>query len=171
MSAYLKEGGIQNAINAPSITAEEAPKLRPWIKVAEMLGGYGEDHGVPRVVAKGKDVVAERIRERATAHGVPLIENRSLAWILFDTADVDADIPMELYQAVAIVLAFVMQRRVGALAGAIRRVHVPPASLAKASTLLLDDTDAEAAGVPSGPGRVSTTPHDRRGPADGVLIG
>ena len=40
MSAYLKDGAIQNAINAPSITAEEAPLLRPWIKVAEALGGF-----------------------------------------------------------------------------------------------------------------------------------
>ena len=40
MSEYLNHGAIQNAINAPSITAEEAPKLRPWIKVAEVLGGF-----------------------------------------------------------------------------------------------------------------------------------
>ena len=40
MSAYLNDGAIQNAINAPSITAEEAPLLRPWIKVAEVLGGF-----------------------------------------------------------------------------------------------------------------------------------
>ncbi|MEM6622995.1 MAG: phosphoglycerate dehydrogenase [Pseudomonadota bacterium] len=40
MSAYLKDGAIQNAINAPSITAEEAPVLKPWIRVAEVLGGF-----------------------------------------------------------------------------------------------------------------------------------
>lgn len=40
MSAYLNEGAIQNAINAPSITAEEAPLLGPWIKVAESLGAF-----------------------------------------------------------------------------------------------------------------------------------
>ena len=40
MSAYLNHGAIQNAINAPSITAEEAPVLRPWIRVAEVLGGF-----------------------------------------------------------------------------------------------------------------------------------
>ncbi len=40
MSAYLNHGAIQNAINAPSITAEEAPILRPWIRVAEVLGGF-----------------------------------------------------------------------------------------------------------------------------------
>jgi len=40
MSAYLNDGAIQNALNAPSITAEEAPRLQPWIKVAETLGGF-----------------------------------------------------------------------------------------------------------------------------------
>jgi D-3-phosphoglycerate dehydrogenase len=40
MSAYLVQGAIQNAINAPSITAEEAPILRPWVRVAEVLGGF-----------------------------------------------------------------------------------------------------------------------------------
>ncbi|MEM7422393.1 MAG: phosphoglycerate dehydrogenase, partial [Pseudomonadota bacterium] len=40
MSAYLNHGAIQNAINAPSITAEEAPLLKPWIKVAEILGAF-----------------------------------------------------------------------------------------------------------------------------------
>ena len=40
MSAYLNHGAIENAINAPSITAEEAPLLQPWIKVAESLGAF-----------------------------------------------------------------------------------------------------------------------------------
>jgi len=40
VSAYLNDGAIRNAINAPSITAEEAPALRPWIRVAEVLGGF-----------------------------------------------------------------------------------------------------------------------------------
>jgi D-3-phosphoglycerate dehydrogenase len=40
MSAYLQNGAIANAINAPSITAEEAPLLKPWVRVAETLGGF-----------------------------------------------------------------------------------------------------------------------------------
>ncbi len=40
MSDFLLHGAIQNAINAPSITAEEAPILRPWCRVAEVLGGF-----------------------------------------------------------------------------------------------------------------------------------
>ncbi|MEM6942771.1 MAG: phosphoglycerate dehydrogenase, partial [Pseudomonadota bacterium] len=40
MSDYLLSGAIANAINAPSITAEEAPVLRPWVRIAEVLGGF-----------------------------------------------------------------------------------------------------------------------------------
>lgn len=40
MSSYLTKGAISNALNAPSVTAEEAPILQPWIKLAEVLGGF-----------------------------------------------------------------------------------------------------------------------------------
>ena len=40
MSDYLLDGAIANAINAPSISAEEAPILRPWVRVAEVLGSF-----------------------------------------------------------------------------------------------------------------------------------
>ncbi len=40
MAAYLMDGAISNAINAPSVTAEEAPILKPWIELSEMLGGF-----------------------------------------------------------------------------------------------------------------------------------
>jgi D-3-phosphoglycerate dehydrogenase / 2-oxoglutarate reductase len=40
MSAYLLRGAITNAINFPSITAEEAPKLRPYVKLLEQLGSF-----------------------------------------------------------------------------------------------------------------------------------
>ncbi len=40
MSDYLLRGAITNAINFPSITAEEAPRIRPWVKLAEQLGSF-----------------------------------------------------------------------------------------------------------------------------------
>jgi len=40
MSAYLLDGAISNAINFPSITAEEAPRLKPYVKLAEQLGSF-----------------------------------------------------------------------------------------------------------------------------------
>jgi D-3-phosphoglycerate dehydrogenase len=40
MSDYLMDGAISNALNAPSVTAEEAPVLRPWVRLAEALGSF-----------------------------------------------------------------------------------------------------------------------------------
>ncbi|MEJ1158149.1 phosphoglycerate dehydrogenase [Prosthecomicrobium sp. N25] len=40
MSDYLTKGAVQNALNMPSITAEEAPKLTPFVKLAELLGSF-----------------------------------------------------------------------------------------------------------------------------------
>lgn len=59
----------------------------------------------PKVLAKGVDEMARRIRERAQKHGVPLIENRPLARALHDGAEVGQTIPADLFSAVAEVLA------------------------------------------------------------------
>ena len=61
----------------------------------------------PKVVAKGADLIAQRIKQVATEAGVPLVENKPLARGLFNAVEVGDDIPIELYQAVAEVLAYV----------------------------------------------------------------
>jgi flagellar biosynthetic protein FlhB len=79
---------------------------------------YDPARGAPRVVAKGGDHVAARIRELADAHRVPMVQDISLARTLFATCEVGHEIPAELYQGVATVLAFVMRlRRRGSAAG------------------------------------------------------
>lgn len=65
----------------------------------------------PRVVAKGCDRLAERIRETARAHGVPLVEQPALARALYRHAEVGEEIPEQLYTAVAEVLAAVYRLR------------------------------------------------------------
>ena len=60
----------------------------------------------PRLVAKGKGRVAETIIQLAKANDVPLYEDPNLSHIL-ETMDLNAQIPQELYRAVAEVLAFV----------------------------------------------------------------
>ncbi len=65
--------------------------------------------GAPRVVAKGKDLVAQRIREIATEHRVPLFSAPPLARVLFRTTDIGEEIPARLYTAVAQVLAYIFQ--------------------------------------------------------------
>jgi flagellar biosynthetic protein FlhB len=65
----------------------------------------------PVVVAMGERKVAERIKELARQHGVPMIENKPLAVALLASARVGMMIPAELYVAVAEVLAFVFRQR------------------------------------------------------------
>lgn len=64
-------------------------------------------HFAPQVVAKGQRLVAQRIKDKAREHNVPLVENKPLARTLFKMVEVGQAIPTELYQAVAEVLAFV----------------------------------------------------------------
>ena len=63
----------------------------------------------PKVVAKGHDEVAARIRAVAQEHGVPLLEAPPLARALYAHAEIDQEIPAALYNAVAQVLAYVFQ--------------------------------------------------------------
>jgi flagellar biosynthetic protein FlhB len=59
----------------------------------------------PVVRAKGRDHIAARIRDKAREHGIPIVENKPLAQILFKTAEVGEAIPSGLFTAVAEVLA------------------------------------------------------------------
>ncbi|MEW6502299.1 MAG: EscU/YscU/HrcU family type III secretion system export apparatus switch protein, partial [Thermodesulfobacteriota bacterium] len=61
----------------------------------------------PTVIAKGAGVIAQRIKEIAAEHGIPLVENKPLAQALYKTVDLDETIPATLFQAVAEVLAYV----------------------------------------------------------------
>jgi flagellar biosynthetic protein FlhB len=61
----------------------------------------------PKVVAKGTDYIAERIRERASEEGVPLFQSPILARALFFTTELDAFIPEPLFEAVAQVIAYI----------------------------------------------------------------
>lgn len=65
----------------------------------------------PRVVAKGADFVAQRIKQIAREAGVPLVENVPLARTLFKTVKLNQTVPRALYQAVAEVLAYVYRLR------------------------------------------------------------
>lgn len=61
----------------------------------------------PRVIAKGKGKTAERMRELAVQHGVPIVQNIPLARFMVKKVRVGQEVPAEVYQAVAGVLAFV----------------------------------------------------------------
>jgi len=68
-------------------------------------------HRAPRVVAKGRDLVALEIRRVAQEHNVPLFEAAPLARAIYGTTDIDREIPQGLYVAVAQVLSYVFQIR------------------------------------------------------------
>jgi flagellar biosynthetic protein FlhB len=65
--------------------------------------------GAPMCLAMGVDAVAQRIREAAEAHDIPIVEDPPLARALFATAEIDQPIPKEHYEAVAKVIGFVMR--------------------------------------------------------------
>ena len=66
----------------------------------------GNQDRAPRVTAKGRGVIAEKIVASARESNIPLYEDRNLIQVL-DALEVDTEIPQELYRAVAEVLAFV----------------------------------------------------------------
>ena len=68
---------------------------------------YKPGMAAPIVVAKGQDHVAQRIKEIAREHKVPIVENKPLARALFAAVEIGDSIPQELYKAVAEVLAYV----------------------------------------------------------------
>ncbi|HXR85650.1 MAG TPA: flagellar biosynthesis protein FlhB [Stellaceae bacterium] len=67
------------------------------------------DSGAPKVVAKGADLVALKIREIATEHDVPIVENPPLARALYAGVEIDREIPPEHYKAVAEIISYVFR--------------------------------------------------------------
>ena len=78
---------------------------------------YDRGMAAPVCVAKGVDALALKIREIATANDIPIVENVPLARALHATVDIDDEIPVEHYHAVAEVIGYVMKlkRRISGL--------------------------------------------------------
>lgn len=71
---------------------------------------YDPDEGAPRVVAKGADLLADRLKAVARRHGVPVTPDKPLARALFRRCQVGQHVPAALYEAVAVVLATAYRR-------------------------------------------------------------
>ena len=85
---------------------------------------YTEDGmGAPRVVAKGADVIAAKIRELAKENSVPILEAPPLARALYKHTELGDQIPEKLYSAVAEVLAYVYQLKAYSKQGGVRPVE------------------------------------------------
>ncbi|HTY38000.1 MAG TPA: flagellar biosynthesis protein FlhB [Bacteroidota bacterium] len=65
----------------------------------------------PKVVAKGADLIAQKIREIAKKHDVPIVEDKPLAQALYKAVDIGEEVPEQLFQAVAQVLAYIFKLR------------------------------------------------------------
>jgi flagellar biosynthetic protein FlhB len=65
----------------------------------------------PKVVAKGQDIIALKIKEIALANNIPVIENPPLTRSLFSSVDLDAEIPPQFYKAIADVIRIVMRMK------------------------------------------------------------
>lgn len=73
--------------------------------------------GAPKVIAKGKNYLALRIRQKAIEHQIPIVENPPLAQALYKSVDVGQEIPSNLYRAVAEILAYIYRLMGGHLPG------------------------------------------------------
>jgi flagellar biosynthetic protein FlhB len=69
------------------------------------------EKGAPKVVAKGADLIAQRIREIAEENDVPLVENPPLARALYANVEIDHEIPPEHFRAVAEIINYVFRLR------------------------------------------------------------
>lgn len=69
------------------------------------------ENSAPVVVAKGQDYVAMKIKEIAKENDVEIVENKPLARMLFHNVDIGAEIPPELYQSVAEILAMIYKTK------------------------------------------------------------
>jgi flagellar biosynthetic protein FlhB len=76
-----------------------------------------ESGAAPKVVAKGKNYLALRIRQKAIDHQVPIVENAPLAQALYKSVDVGQEIPAALYRAVAEILAYIYRLMNGRMPG------------------------------------------------------
>lgn len=83
----------------------EIPEELADKKAVALQYEVGQDRA-PRVTAKGRGLIAEKIIEVANEHNIPLHEDKEMVQVL-DALDLDTEIPAELFRAVAEVLAFI----------------------------------------------------------------
>lgn len=103
----------QMITNVPKASAIIVNPTHYSVAIRYEIGGAG----APKVIAKGRNYLARRIREIATAHEIPIVENPPLARALYAAVDVGQEIPPHLYRAVAEILAYLFRIMNGRLPG------------------------------------------------------
>ena len=79
--------------------------------LAVALKYNADEQRAPVVIAKGADYLAQKIKDIAKENKIEIVENKPLARTLYNNVELDQEIPQELYQAVAEVLAFVYNQK------------------------------------------------------------
>ena len=103
MQRQLSESRMMDAVPTADVVITNPTHYAVALK-------YDQDgNGAPKVVAKGQDFMAKRIREVAAEHDIPLFEAPPLARALHGMVDIGHEIPADLYKAVAQVLAYIFQ--------------------------------------------------------------
>ncbi len=92
----------------PAVPVPVAPTPAPAPTQSAAAITYRSDSGAPRIVAKGRGMVAEQIIARAREHGVAVHQSKELVALLMQV-ELDAQIPPALYRAVAELLAWLYQ--------------------------------------------------------------
>jgi len=108
LKSWIRQRQRQMALNR---IRQEVPRATVVVTnpthFAVALRYEGHQMAAPRVTAKGADLMARLIKDLAREHNVPVVENRDVARYLYWKVDVGKEIPVQLYQAVAEILAFV----------------------------------------------------------------
>ena len=103
MQRQLSESRMMDAVPTADVVITNPTHYAVALK-------YDQDgNGAPKVVAKGQDFMAKRIREVAAEHDIPLFDAPPLARALHGMVDIGHEIPADLYKAVAQVLAYIFQ--------------------------------------------------------------
>lgn len=102
MDARNESGTSENPDRLPGMTGDE-------LKTAVALGYKPEKDSAPRIKAKGRGFIAEKIIEVARECKIPIYQDRDLVESLMPL-ELEVEIPVEMYRAVAEVLAFIYQQ-------------------------------------------------------------
>jgi flagellar biosynthetic protein FlhB len=109
--------GLQRQMRRRRVKADVSRAAVVLTNPTHYAVALGFDFGTmdaPRVVAKGRNLLAEEIKSEARWAGVPIIENPPLARSLYRSVEVGQPIPVDLYAAVASILAYLYRQRVDA---------------------------------------------------------
>ena len=113
------------AVSAAAVTAHAPDAGEFGAQQAAIALAYSGDESAPRVVAKGRGLVAQAIIERAHQHGVYVHESKELVALLIQV-DLDQRIPPALYRAVAELLVWVYRLEQNGFAPALAAAREDP---------------------------------------------